>query len=98
MRDVLDSDYPSTVFGVKEKKNQADFALWKACKPGEPYWDSPWGPGRPGWHIECSAMSRYAPRNSTLGPAYSESGYSEHPVATSRFFSSEDVSAIDTYV
>jgi cysteinyl-tRNA synthetase len=34
-----------------------DFALWKAAKPGEPAWDSPWGPGRPGWHIECSAMS-----------------------------------------
>ncbi len=39
------------------KKNPADFALWKAQKPGEPAWDSPWGPGRPGWHIECSAMS-----------------------------------------
>jgi cysteinyl-tRNA synthetase len=34
-----------------------DFALWKGAKPGEPSWDSPWGPGRPGWHIECSAMS-----------------------------------------
>ena len=40
-----------------EKKNPYDFALWKARKPGEPYWDSPWGPGRPGWHIECSVMS-----------------------------------------
>jgi cysteinyl-tRNA synthetase len=39
------------------KKNSADFALWKAAKPGEPAWDSPWGKGRPGWHIECSAMS-----------------------------------------
>ena len=39
------------------KRNKADFALWKAAKPGEPVWDSPWGPGRPGWHIECSAMS-----------------------------------------
>ena len=39
------------------KKNPADFALWKAQKPGEPAWNSPWGPGRPGWHIECSAMS-----------------------------------------
>ncbi len=38
------------------KKNPMDFALWKAAKPGEPYWDSPWGHGRPGWHIECSAM------------------------------------------
>ncbi|XP_011036607.1 PREDICTED: cysteine--tRNA ligase, cytoplasmic isoform X2 [Populus euphratica] len=39
------------------KKNPADFALWKSAKEGEPFWDSPWGPGRPGWHIECSAMS-----------------------------------------
>jgi len=39
------------------KRNPADFALWKKSKPGEPSWDSPWGPGRPGWHIECSAMS-----------------------------------------
>jgi cysteinyl-tRNA synthetase len=39
------------------KRNPIDFALWKAAKPGEPQWDSPWGPGRPGWHIECSAMS-----------------------------------------
>jgi cysteinyl-tRNA synthetase len=39
------------------KRNPADFALWKAAKPNEPKWDSPWGPGRPGWHIECSAMS-----------------------------------------
>ena len=41
-----------------KKKNPADFALWKKSRPGEPAWDSPWGPGRPGWHIECSAMSR----------------------------------------
>jgi cysteinyl-tRNA synthetase len=40
-----------------KKRNPGDFALWKAAKPGEPAWDSPWGPGRPGWHIECSAMS-----------------------------------------
>lgn len=39
------------------KRNLSDFALWKAQKPGEPSWDSPWGPGRPGWHIECSAMA-----------------------------------------
>ena len=44
--------------GVDERKEDpADFALWKSVKPGEPSWDSPWGPGRPGWHIECSAMS-----------------------------------------
>ncbi|MHB8780800.1 MAG: cysteine--tRNA ligase [Candidatus Geothermincolia bacterium] len=41
----------------KRKRHPMDFALWKAAKPGEPAWDSPWGPGRPGWHIECSAMS-----------------------------------------
>ena len=41
----------------ERKKNPLDFALWKKAKPGEPSWDSPWGPGRPGWHIECSAMS-----------------------------------------
>ena len=42
----------------EKKKESMDFALWKASKPGEPYWESPWGQGRPGWHIECSAMSR----------------------------------------
>ncbi len=41
----------------ERKETPMDFALWKASKPGEPAWDSPWGPGRPGWHIECSAMS-----------------------------------------
>ena len=43
---------------VAGKAHPADFALWKAVKPGEPSWESPWGPGRPGWHIECSAMSK----------------------------------------
>ncbi|MEJ2778888.1 cysteine--tRNA ligase [Stygiolobus sp. RP850M] len=42
---------------VKEKRHPYDFAVWKAWKPGEPYWESPWGKGRPGWHIECSTMS-----------------------------------------
>jgi cysteinyl-tRNA synthetase len=47
------------------KRDPMDFAVWKAAKPGEPSWDSPWGPGRPGWHIECSAMSlKY------LGPGF----------------------------
>ena len=40
------------------KRDPMDFALWKSAKPGEPYWESPWGKGRPGWHIECSAMSK----------------------------------------
>ncbi len=42
-----------------QKDNPFDFVLWKASKPGEPAWESPWGPGRPGWHIECSAMSQH---------------------------------------
>jgi cysteinyl-tRNA synthetase len=41
------------------KRDPLDFVLWKSAKPGEPSWDSPWGPGRPGWHIECSAMSEH---------------------------------------
>jgi cysteinyl-tRNA synthetase len=41
----------------ERKEDPLDFALWKAAKPGEPFWDSPWGDGRPGWHIECSAMN-----------------------------------------
>jgi cysteinyl-tRNA synthetase len=50
---------------AEKKHSAADFALWKSAKPGEPSWPSPWGPGRPGWHIECSAMSqRY------LGPTF----------------------------
>ena len=47
------------------KRDSADFTLWKAAKPGEPFWSSPWGPGRPGWHIECSAMAR-----TYLGPVF----------------------------
>jgi len=43
---------------AERKADPLDFALWKAAKPGEPYWESPWGKGRPGWHIECSAMSK----------------------------------------
>lgn len=45
---------------TSEKKDTNDFALWKKSKPGEPSWPSPWGMGRPGWHIECSVMARYA--------------------------------------
>jgi cysteinyl-tRNA synthetase len=43
---------------ASKKRSPGDFALWKSARPGEPCWDSPWGQGRPGWHIECSAMSR----------------------------------------
>jgi cysteinyl-tRNA synthetase len=49
------------------KRSPLDFALWKASKPGEPSWDSPWGPGRPGWHIECSAMvSKHLPEGADI--------------------------------
>lgn len=44
------------VNALQDKKSFRDFALWKATKEGEPCWESPWGQGRPGWHIECSAM------------------------------------------
>ena len=56
-RDVDSMRAGARVEPGEEKHDPADFALWKAAKPGEPSWDSPWGPGRPGWHIECSAMS-----------------------------------------
>ena len=45
------------VYGAEDKRDSADFALWKLAKPGEPSWPSPWGPGRPGWHTECVVMS-----------------------------------------
>ena len=46
------------VSGQDEKEDPLDFVLWKPKKDGEPYWDAPWSKGRPGWHIECSEMSR----------------------------------------
>jgi len=56
----------------ERKRDPRDFALWKGAKPGEPAWDSPWGPGRPGWHIECSAMAmKY------LGPSFGLHGGGE---------------------
>ncbi len=57
-RAVEDLKAGARVDPTEHKRNPLDFALWKAAKPGEPAWDSPWGKGRPGWHIECSAMSR----------------------------------------
>ena len=56
-RSVEDMQASARAEAEEGKEDLIDFALWKARKPGEPYWDSPWGPGRPGWHIECSAMS-----------------------------------------
>lgn len=55
-RDLEDLRAGARVEAEPDKQDPADFALWKAAKPGEPAWDSPFGPGRPGWHIECSAM------------------------------------------
>lgn len=55
-RDLTELRAGARVDVDEAKRDPADFALWKAAKPGEPAWDSPWGPGRPGWHIECSAM------------------------------------------
>ena len=59
-RDVDDLRSGARVDLSELKDDPLDFALWKGAKPGEPHWDSPWGPGRPGWHIECSAMAMNA--------------------------------------
>jgi len=56
-RDIEDMRSGARVTPGEEKEDPLDFALWKSSKPGEPVWDSPFGPGRPGWHLECSAMS-----------------------------------------
>ncbi len=56
-RSLEDMEAGARVEVNETKENPMDFALWKAAKPGEPSWESPWGQGRPGWHIECSAMS-----------------------------------------
>ncbi|MBV8270028.1 MAG: cysteine--tRNA ligase [Planctomycetaceae bacterium] len=74
------------------KRYPGDFALWKASKPGEPAWESPWGPGRPGWHIECSAMSMRL-----LGPHFDIHGggldlvfpHHENEIAQSESFSGQ---------
>ncbi len=57
-RNLADMQAGARIAINENKNNPMDFVLWKGSKPGEPTWDSPWGPGRPGWHIECSAMSR----------------------------------------
>ena len=61
-RNIEDLQSGARIEPGEQKEDPLDFALWKGAKPGEPSWPSPWGPGRPGWHIECSAMSeRYLP-------------------------------------
>lgn len=57
-RNLEDMQAGARISVNEQKTNPMDFVLWKGSKPGEPQWDSPWGPGRPGWHIECSAMSK----------------------------------------
>ncbi len=64
-RRLEDMHAGSRVAVDEKKRHPLDFVLWKAAKPGEPQWESPWGPGRPGWHIECSVMS-----NHYLGPSF----------------------------
>jgi cysteinyl-tRNA synthetase len=71
-RDLAELQAGARVEVNPDKRDPLDFALWKGAKPGEPTWDSPWGPGRPGWHIECSAMAgRY------LGTAFDIHGGGE---------------------
>jgi cysteinyl-tRNA synthetase len=71
-RDLSELQAGARVEVNPDKRDPLDFALWKGAKPGEPTWDSPWGPGRPGWHIECSAMSaKY------LGPGFDIHGGGE---------------------
>ncbi|MFW5836990.1 MAG: cysteine--tRNA ligase [Desulfovibrionaceae bacterium] len=61
-RDIEELQAGVRIAPGEKKQDPLDFALWKGAKPGEPSWDSPWGPGRPGWHLECSAMSeKYLP-------------------------------------
>lgn len=64
-RNLEDMQAGARVEVDERKRNPMDFALWKGSKPGEPWWESPWGKGRPGWHIECSAMSMRF-----LGPSF----------------------------
>jgi cysteinyl-tRNA synthetase len=71
-RDLAELQAGARVEVNPDKRDPLDFALWKGAKPGEPTWDSPWGPGRPGWHIECSAMA-----GKYLGPAFDIHGGGE---------------------
>lgn len=59
-RNLEDAKNGYRIDNDEEKESPLDFALWKSAKPGEPFWQSPWGKGRPGWHIECSAMNKHA--------------------------------------
>jgi cysteinyl-tRNA synthetase len=71
-RNIEDMKAGSRIDVNSNKRHPADFALWKAAKPDEPKWESPWGYGRPGWHLECSVMSNYY-----LGPSFDIHGGGE---------------------
>jgi cysteinyl-tRNA synthetase len=71
-RDLSELQAGARVEVNPEKRDPLDFVLWKGAKPGEPTWNSPWGPGRPGWHLECSAMS-----SKYLGPSFDIHGGGE---------------------
>ncbi|MFE0703007.1 cysteine--tRNA ligase [Streptomyces sp. NPDC058872] len=89
-QDVDDLRQPDE--GVSGKRDPRDFALWKATKPGEPDWETPWGRGRPGWHLECSAMA-----HKYLGPAFDIHGggldlifpHHENEIAQAKAFGDE---------
>jgi cysteinyl-tRNA synthetase len=69
----------------KEKRNECDFVLWKKSKPGEPVWQSPWGLGRPGWHIECSVMaSTILGRSATFASLSCRVNHSMYSLCVSR--------------
>jgi cysteinyl-tRNA synthetase len=68
-RRIDDMQQGEDVVDADRKEDPLDFAMWKAAKPGEPSWPSPWGDGRPGWHIECSAMAVQAPREGSTSTA-----------------------------
>lgn len=84
---------------VEAKHDPLDFVLWKQAKPGEPSWDSPWGQGRPGWHIECSAMA-----NNLLGPQFDIHGggldlqFPHHQNETAQSEAANDCKFVNTWI
>ncbi|MBY5160937.1 cysteine--tRNA ligase [Salsipaludibacter albus] len=90
-RDVDDMRGSEDIIGAESKDDPIDFAMWKAAKPGEPSWPSPWGDGRPGWHIECAAMA-----GKHLGPGFDIHGggldlvFPHHENEIAQFEAAED--------
>jgi len=78
-QELIDDGEGSLGSKLEGKRSQSDFALWKASKPGEPTWDSPWGRGRPGWHIECSVMAgAVLPENIDIHSGGSDLAFPHH--------------------